>query len=421
VRDPLPSKKSRVFYGYWIVVATFFFAFIFSGCGFYSFSLFVIPLQADLGWDRGEIMATLTFFFLVGGITAPFIGRVVDRYGVRRVMTAGALVAGLGFTLLSLVNDLWHFYGSYVIIGLGMAGTGMVPTTFVVSNWFKKKRGTAIGIMSAGIGAGGLALAPLTGGYLIPNFGWRVTYLVLAVLVWALIPLALFVIKTKPSDMGLYPDDGQDSEVVTEAEVPALASGGLSSRVAIRTSTFWLIAVSFLAFGISEVGILQNEVPYLEDIGFSAAMAAGVHGVVGLWSTIGKFGFGWLCDRIQAKYACAIGLALQLVGTIVLMNVRLTSPVAIIWLYTFLMGFGVGNWLPTMSMLISTNFGLVAYGAIFGMISLTQSLGAATGPLVAGYMYDASGSYRWVFILLGVSYAISMLSILAVRRPKSSS
>ena len=147
-------------------------------------------------------------------------------------------------------------------------------------------------------------------------------------------------------------------------------------------------------------------------------MAAGVHGVVGLWSTIGKFGFGWLCDRIQAKYACAIGLGLQTVGTIVLMNVKLTSPTAIIWLYAFLMGFGVGNWLPTMSMLISTNFGLVAYGAIFGMISFTQSLGAATGPLVAGYMYDTMGTYHWVFIMIGASYAVSMLSILAVRRPK---
>ncbi len=154
------------------------------------------------------------------------------------------------------------------------------------------------------------------------------------------------------------------------------------------------------------------------DIGFSPATAATAIGAIGLWSLMSKFGFGWLCDRIQAKYACSIGLGLQLAGTIILMNVRPASPTAVIWLYTIVIGLGIGNWLPTMSMLISTNFGLTAYGIIFGMISLVQSAGCATGPLMAGYMYDTMGSYHWAFIICLASCVVAIPTLLALRRPK---
>ena len=182
MESPQLSEKPKLFYGYWIVVATFFCLFIVSGCGFFAFSLFVRPLQTDLGWGRGDIMAAFTIFYLVVGVASPFIGRVVDRYGARRVISIGALIAGIGFMSLSLVNSLWHFHVSYAIIGIGMTAIGQVPSSAIVSNWFKKRRGTAIGIMSAGIGTGGFVLAPLLGSYLIPNFGWRDSYLALAVL-----------------------------------------------------------------------------------------------------------------------------------------------------------------------------------------------------------------------------------------------
>ena len=419
MNKPHITKKPKLFYGYWIVAATFFCAFIYSGVGFYAFSLFVKSLQSDFDWSRAGIMAALTILFLITGASSPFIGRVVDRYGARKVMAAGAFVVGLGFALLSLMNSLWHLYGGYIVIGVGMAAVGMVPSTTVISNWFEKRRGTAIGIMSAGIGAGGLVLAPLIGGYFIPNFGWRASYLVLAALVWILVPLILLVIRTKPADVGLHPDGDQDPESVTESEASPLATEGLNLKMALATFGFWLISVSFLAHGFSEVGILQSQVPFLEDIGFSSVLAAGALGFVGLWSTIGKFGFGWLCDQIPAKYACCIGLGVQLVGTIMLMSLRADSPQIIIWLYATVMGLGVGSWLPAMSIIVSTNFGLASYGAIFGMVAFIQSIGAATGPFTAGYIYDTTGSYHWAFIAFIISYLVAVLTILPVRRPKS--
>ncbi len=194
----------------------------------------------------------------------------------------------------------------------------------------------------------------------------------------------------------------------------------MTPRQAIATGAFWLMAVSFITFGFSEVTMLQHQVPYLEGTGFAAATAAGVLGIVGLWSTIGKFGFGWLCDRMPVKYVCAIGLGLQLVATAMLMNITVSSPMTVVWLYATLMGLGVGSWLPAMSMLVSTSFGLASYGAILGMIGFVQSFGGATGPLVAGYMYDAMGTYQWVFIIVLGTYAISTASVLMVRRPTTS-
>lgn len=410
------SKKPKLFYGYWIVVATFFCLFIQSGCAFFAFSLFVKPLQAEFGWGRGGIMLGFTIFILVGGLAAPYIGRLVDRYAARNVIAIGAFIAGLGFALLSRLNSIWYFYLCYAVIGVGMAAVGHISATAVVSNWFKKWRGTAIGIMSGGMGAGGFAIAPLIGGWTIPNLGWKVSYFVLALVTWLVIPLSLLVIKTKPADMGLYPDGRQDSEVEVTASLPTTEN--ISPRMAFTTSSFWLIAFTFLAFGFSRDGILQSQVPYLVDVGFSPAMGATVFGVVGLWSLMGKPCFGWLCDRINAKYACAIGLGFELVGIIILMSVQPASPMSLIWLYTIIMGLGIGCWVPTMSMLISTNFGLTAYGVIFGIISLVQSAGCATGPLMAGYMYDTMSSYRWAFIILLASCVVAIPAILAVHRPK---
>ena len=413
-------RKPKVFYGYWIVLVTFLCLFIFAGGGVYAFSLFVKPLEAHFGWGRGEIMIGFTLLFLIRGVTSPFVGKLVDRYGARKVISTGALTTGLGFLLLTQVSSLWHFYLGCSIIGVGIAALGPIPTSAVVSQWFQKKRGLAIGLMSPGFGVGGFVVAPLVGSYLIPSFGWRAAYLALAILTWVLIiPLALLVIKAKPADMGLYPDGVKAPEMVTVTQVSPSDSGGLTLKMALTTLPFWLISIRFSLGAFSQVGTLQSQVPYLQDIGFPMVTAATALGTVGLMSALGKFGFGWLCDRISPKYAGAIGLGLQAMGIIALMNVGPTSPPAMIWLYAIMLGLGIGSWLPTMSMLTSTTFGLASYGTIFGMVNLTESIGAATGPLVAGYMYDITNTYHWAFTLFAALYAIAIPAILILRRRKS--
>ena len=415
-----PSKKPKVFYGYWIVLVAFLLFFIVGGAGYFAFSLFVRPLQLDLGWSRGEIMAAFTILFLITGLASPFTGKVVDRYGAKKVIAIGALLTGVGFIGLSAMRELWHFYISYAVIGAGMAAMGQIPATAIVSNWFQKKRGLAIGITSTGLGVGGFALAPLVGSYLIPEFGWRISYLALAILtVVLIIPLTLALVKTKPEDIGLYPDGLKTPDAIAVNNVSsAPASAGLTLRMALTIPAFWLINISFLASSFSHVGTVQSQVPYLEDAGFSVATAAAALGVNGLASAIGKFIFGWLCDRMPPKYAWTVGLVIRLACIVVLMNVGQKSPMSMIWLYSALAGLGSGAWLPTMSMLASTSFGLASYGAIFGVMSLFQNVGMGTGPLLAGNIYDATNSYIDAFTIFVVLYAVAIPAILALRRPK---
>jgi len=365
-------------------------------------------------------MTAFTACYLVMAIISPFVGRLVDRYGVRSVISIGALVGSIGFVLLSQVSELWHFYVGYAVVGGGLSAMGYIPGSAVVSNWFQKRRGLAIGIMSMGLGGGGFAMAPLVGGYLIPRFGWSVAYLALAIIMAVfIIPLALLVIKSKPADLGLYPDGMEASEITTATEISLSAFGGLPLSRALTTSALWLIAVAFLFIGFSQVGILQNQVPHLEDIGFSVTVAAIALGGLGLVSAVGKLFFGWLCDRIPVKYACSIGLGFELVGIITLMNIGPASSLAMVWLYAITMGLGAGSWLPTMSMITSANFGLAAYGTIFGVVALIHSLGTAIGPLIVGYLYDAMNTYHLAFIILLALCAVAIPLILAVRHPKS--
>jgi len=411
--------KSRFFYGYWIVLVLFYCFFIVAGCGSYIFSIFVLPIQEQFGWGRGDIMLALTLYFLSMGAASPLAGKLVTRYGARRVIALGAFLAGLGFALVPLMQELWHFYCCYVLIGIGIAIMGLVPGTAVVSNWFRKRRGTALGIMSTGIGVGGFVMASVTGNFFIPNFGWQTSFLLVAIITWASIPPVLLIIRTKPEEMGLHPDGITVPDQVTEEKSLPAAASGLSLKAAIGMATFWLITVSFLTNGFSMDGVLHTQVPFLEDTGFPMALASTALGGVGLSSSLGKFFFGWLCDRIPPKYAWFIANILQLSGIIVLINIGPTSSISSLWLYAILFGLGVGGWLPTMSMLTSTSFGLASYAVIFGMVNLAHSIGSAVGPLFAGYMYDATGSYQLAFTIFLVLFAVSIPTVLDVRRART--
>jgi len=231
-----PAGRPRIFYGYWLVLVTFIFLFLAIGCGSFAFSLFVTPLQETLGWGRGQLMAGFTVFFVTMGVVSPLVGRLVDRYGARQVIPLGGLIMGLGFVVVSRMSDLYLFYLGYVLVGAGAAGFGQVPCSTVVSHWFKKRRGTAIGFMAAGVGAGGL-IAPLIGDIIADN-GFRAAYLTMAFIVWAVvIPLGAIVVRTRPSEMGLYPDGASAPPLDDLGRSTEVVITGLSLRAAMHTRT----------------------------------------------------------------------------------------------------------------------------------------------------------------------------------------
>ncbi len=155
-------------------------------------------------------MVGSTIMFLVGGFLSPFISRVMYRFGARKTIAAGAGVLGASLALLSLTQTLLQFYLLFFIVGIGMAGMSIVPGSVVVARWFERRRGFAMGILGAGIGVGGFIMPPLVGSVFIPAFGWRGTFIIAGLLPTVVItPLALFVLKEKPADMGLLPDGAE--------------------------------------------------------------------------------------------------------------------------------------------------------------------------------------------------------------------
>ena len=416
------QEKSRfkLFYGYWIVLVAFLCNFVWSGFAYYSFSLFVKSLETDFSWHRGEVMLGFSVFFLASGLVSPFIGKLITRYGERKVISIGAIIMGVSMALLGSVTNIWQFYAFHALVGIGMAGMGTIPASSLVSKWFNKRRGLAIGIMAFGVGIGGFIAAPIVAGTLIPAFGWRVAYVILgAATCLIIVPSALLVIKAgKPADMGLYPDGIKPAgEMVQNAPASALSTNLMEKAVLIAPA-FWLIAICVVLSQFSMVGICQNQVPFLVDIGFPIQTAAGALGFLALMSAVGKLGFGWLCDRMKANHVAAIGFVLQVIGIIILLNINKESPTIMLWAFAFTMGLGIGSWLPTMSMLVSQNFGLIVYPTIFGIMTLCQCMGASIGPAVTGRLYDVMGDYKLAFLILLGLYAIALPAVLFVRQPK---
>ncbi|MFH1491697.1 MAG: MFS transporter [Pseudomonadota bacterium] len=406
----------KIAYRWWILIVTFYSSIIFSGCIYFAFSLFVRPLQAEFGWERSTIMAAFTFLFLSLGLTSPFAGKAIDRYGPRATMAVGTSIVVFGFLALTKLSAPIHYYICYVIIGVGGAAMGPVASTAVVSCWFREKRGLAIGVMSTGIGFGGLLLAPLVGGFIIPRMGWRTGFIFISLLTATLIPLILWVIKAKSAD------EARRRETLNRNRPLQRAMGNrdgneIDLKGALFSAAFCLIAAAFMMSQFSVNGTVQSQVPHLQDIGFPVTAASGALGLIGLVSAFSKLFFGWLCDRIKPKYAFAIGVFFMAMGTMILMMIGPASSLFILWCYAVVMGFGAGSWLPSMSMLVSTNFGMASYGAIFGAVTLAHNIGVSTGPLFAGYIYDITSGYHWAFIVFIFLYGCSIPSMLLLRRP----
>jgi MFS family permease len=413
-------NKSKIFYGYWIVLVAFLCNFVWSGFAYYAFSLFVKSLETDFNWRRGEIMLGFSVLFLASGLVSPFIGRLITHYGERKVISIGAIVMGVGIALLGSITNIWQYYVFYALVGIGVAGMGTIPASSLVSKWFNKRRGLAIGIMAFGVGMGGFVAAPVVAGTLIPVFGWRAAYLILgAVTCLLIIPATLLVIKaSKPADMGLYPDGIEPVKEIVQNKPTSTLPSKLTEKAALVAPAFWLIAISVVLSQFSMVGVSQNQVPFLVDIGFPTQMAAGALGFLALMSAVGKLGFGWLCDHMKAKYASAIGFALQVIGIVILLNINKESPDIMLWAFAFTMGLGIGSWLPTMSMLVSQNFGLIVYPTIFGIMTLCQCIGASTGPAVTGRLFDIMGNYKLAFLIVLGLYAIALPAVLLVHQPR---
>lgn len=404
------------FYGWWIVAGTFAIYFV-SGGLFNTATIYFKALIAEFGWNRGEVAGVFSLGFLVAGISSPLWGRLADRRGPRASFVPGVLLAGLLCIALSRVWSLGSLYLLYILFTFSFAGISLIPISVILSNWFVRKRGRAIGFAYTGVGFGTLILTPVVG-LLVTHLGWRAAYVVSGVALLVLLtPVALWL-TNRPEDMGLTPDGlpVPEGDVPGGNEVSRIGAPGLHLGEALRTSAFWLVGVTWLITMMPLSAVNLHQVPFMTDLGLSTELAALAAGLVGGMSIIGRIGVGVLSERYSIQRIYAVCYGLLALGIASLWAVASTGVVGLVF-YVGFFGIAVGGCFALTALLVGDLFGGVALGEIFGVLGLAGTTGGALGGTGAGLLFDAFGSYDGVFVLsIGLSLLGAVL-ILFVRRP----
>lgn len=416
----MTAPGPAAFYGWRIVSASFVILFVTVGIGLYSPPVFLVPLQNHFGWSRAAISAGGSIAALVTGIASPLVGISVDRYGARRVMTFGALVMGGGFALLGLVQSLWQLYLLNALAALGVTCVAWLPNQTLVANWFSRRRGMAMGVALSGIGFGGLAMAPLAA-LLIERFGWRVAYVSLASLVLLIVVgVVMVVVRTRPADLGQVPDGdppgaGQGDPDAAGGPVEA---GGVAVRgasEAFRTGTFWILSLCNLLTVFATMSLIAHLVAFLRDAEFGGRIAAASLGLMVGASVGGRMLFGLLADRYRKTRVMSLAMLLGALATLFLFGVRLPGALPG-FVITF--GLALGGTAVLVPLLVGECFGLSSFGKILGALMVSATVGAAIGPVLTGWIFDVTGSYRMAFVLHVAALTASALAILFVRMPE---
>ena len=377
----------------------------------YSFGVFFKPISNEFGWTRAATSGAYSLSMVLIGAFGIFSGRLSDRFGPRLVVTVGGLLIGLGYLLISRITSIWQIYLFYgVLMSVGLAGM-WVPLLSTVARWFVKRRGLASGIAVSGIGAGTAIMPPLAN-QLITNYSWRTSYVIIGLVVLAVTVIIAQFLRRDPSQMGLlaYGDDS------VSTDSPNLGIQAFSLQEVIHARQFWLICVMFLYASLCTQTVMVHIVPHATDIGVSAASAATILSVVGILSIGSRIGMGSIADRTGGRRVMTIVFALMSVSFLWLL---LANELWMLYLFAALFAVALGGFSAVQSPIVAEFFGLRVHGVVFGLALFAAHIGGATGSLIAGRVFDISGSYYWAFVLcaiLGVAGIVLSVLLRAARK-----
>jgi len=402
------SNRPRIFYG-WVIVFT-------AGIGLllgyapvfvYSFSVFIKSLAQDFHTSRTSISFAFTLANVMQSVGAPLIGRLVDRFGAHKVIVPSTVIFGLVIISFKYFStSLWQLYAFFIVIGLIGTGTAPVPYGIVVSRWFDRRRGLALGLMMMELSSGAILMPPIAQ-RLIVLFGWRTAYAIVGFVVLAIsVPVVGIFLKDSPEKMGLQPDGEPD---LNTGSIERKNEQGVTWSVARREPTFWFLASAFFLLGASVHACVIHLVPMLTDRGISVERAAFASSLLGVALLIGRVFTGYFLDRFFGPYVAmllfsgvAVGISLFLTG----------AGGSLPLLAVFLVGLGMGAEADIIAYLTSRYFGLRSFGEIYGYLFATFTLAGALGPVLMGVGFDHLGSYRapLLFFLAATLVATALLS-----------
>ena len=386
-----------------IMLAPFLVATVSMGSYQYTHGLFVDPLGQAFGWSRTEVSASLSFA-AVGIITAPFLGRLLDKYGAKPVMLCSVALMGSSFVLRPFMTELWHLYAISFLQFMAINGTVMLPAGRLVGIWFKKNRGQVLGITMMGNNFGGLVLPPVIGAILV-SFSWQIAYYAIAImfaLVW--LYTLKFVSENKVSDS----KSNINTRISTD---PAQILPGMTLQEAIKTKSFYLIAIITPIGSLAFSMVLPHVIDNYTNAGVSLLTAASGLVVLSTFGMIGKIFWGAVGEKITGRKALMCSFSVTIVGIVLMYN-----PVAgpLLWIAAAVFGLGIGAFGPLYTMIIQDLFGLRNYGAISGLLGLTGVISFGAGPIMGGLSYDMAGTYKPIILAASIGIAIGVLLLTQV-------
>ncbi len=413
----------KFFYG-WYIVGVAFICYLTSSFALSStLSVFMKPLTSEFGISRGVFSFIRSGEVMFSSVIAFLVGPLIDRYGARWLIVAGAVVAGAGYILLSQVQFFWHFMViRWLPITVGDTLMGYMVINVMISRWFIHKRGRAISIANMGNGIAKAGI-PLVAVGLFALVGWRNTWMVFGLVTLAVVVLPAFLlVRRSPEDIGLQPDGALAPPQSSPGESPGTeaprehsADVQWTRAEAVRTGTFWLLVITYgtVTFGI--IGLNLHIHPYITDIGYSPEVASTVMGMMALTQTVGNLAWGVVGERIDVRKAAAAQFLLQACGLALALAYTGLAPVSLGFL---IYGFGLGGILVIRELLWANYFGRVSLGRVRNLGIMITRTGTTVGPPFFGFFHDYTGSYILSFGVFIAALLLSALLVLAVRPPR---
>lgn len=397
----------RFYYGWVIMALSFLMLMVANGLAL-TFGVFLVPISRDLGFDRTGVSTVMALFMAVQGVLAPLVGLNIDRLGPRRVILAGFSILALAALALSRVTSPVHLYLAFgLLVGIGYSCVTLLTNSVVISRWFQKHRGLALGISISGLPVGPLVFSPLNA-YLIERVGWQNAYLILAgIIAFSVLPLMLWLMRDGP-------------ETRPESEFPATAVSAAGPRwsvgEALSRVNFRRLAGSYSACGFS-MSMVQTHFPaHALHAGMPQLAAATAFGMMGIWAIAGTVSAGAISDRYGRKKLLSLVYAVRMLA--LLLMAWAPNPMALV-ASSVLFGLAWTATGPLTSMLTGELYGVKNMGLLFGTVFFAHQLGATLGAYLGGALFDLNGSYTLPLLMAGaVLGAASLISYGIIENPE---
>ena len=416
--------RQRIFYGWWLTGVAAFVMVIGTVPIFQGMTAWFVVLEREFGWSRAQLSLAFSLTRAEGTIMGPLAGYLVDKVGPRRMVLSGLPVMGVGFILFSQVDNLWQFYGAFVLASMGAGFGTWLPMMTVLNHWFQKRRSMAMSLAMEGFALGGVLLMPALAWAIDPDepdrLGWRLTAagigVVLIILAWPVSRL----IRNRPEEYGLRPDGRpEDQPEPGERAGSGQGEGGggvvdFTWQEALRTRSFWLITIGHSATSIVIVTLTVHLGPMLTDLGYSLQMVAWVvstyTGVGAVFTLVG----GYIGDRVPMHLALFGFSVIQSAAVVILIS---ADTLPMILLFAVVLGIGFGGRTPMTTAIRGLYFGRRAFASITGISMIPMNIMLLVFPLFAGIMFDAVGSYQIPFSVLAVVSFFGAAMFLLLGKP----